>query len=164
MVGYLLFAFLSFLLTSLALCLLAHSCQSLSLLFLKRFVSIMTLDIAVCQKLNEQELSKKRNRDRTLCRSAFSAAVSGRHHFLQREHNKVSTIFTLKYSQVISRKIFLVYVQWRKRLERKWLSVKFSLLRPQLVVMTQGGGSANSWILIDTKKARRTLKPTSNFK
>ena len=52
----------------------------------------------------------------------------------------------------ISRKIFLIYVQWRKRLERKWLSVKFSLpqLRPD--IMTQGGGSANSWILIDTPK------------
>ena len=64
---------------------------------------------------------------------------------------------------MISRKIFLIYVQWRKRLERKWLSVKFSLLRPQLGVMTQGGGSATSWILIDTKKARRTLEPTSNL-
>ena len=50
---YLLFAFLSFLLTRLSLCLLTHSCESLSLLFHRVFISIMTLIIAVGQKLKK---------------------------------------------------------------------------------------------------------------
>ena len=88
---YLLFAFLSFLLTRLPLCLLTHSCESLSLLFHRVFISIMTLNIAVCQKL-KKTWAKKLNGDRTPRRSALSAAVLGRHHGLQREQKQISTI------------------------------------------------------------------------
>ena len=88
---YLLFAFLSFLLTRLPLCLLTHSCESLSLLFHRVFISIMTLIIAVGQKL-KKTWAKKLNGDRTPRRSALSAAVLGRHHGLQREQKQISTI------------------------------------------------------------------------